>query len=60
MIFVIKRMHSKFTHNSSFYLFSGDWFILMQCARRINPAVFHDVILDLRDQMDQKRADNTD
>jgi len=38
----------------------GDWFILMQLAKHVNPAVFHDVIIDLRDRMDQKRLDNAE
>ena len=36
----------------------GDWFILMQLAKHINPAIFHDVVLDLRDKLDAKRAAN--
>ena len=36
----------------------GDWFILMQLSKHVNPAIFHDVILDLRDRMDAKRAGN--
>jgi len=36
----------------------GDWFLLMQMSKHINPAVFHDIVLDLRDRMDQKRAEN--
>lgn len=27
-------------------------------AKNINPAVFHEIVLDIRDRMDQKRADN--
>jgi hypothetical protein len=27
-------------------------------SKHINPAVFHDVVLDLRDRIDKKRADN--
>jgi len=38
----------------------GDWFLLMQMSKHINPAVFYDVVLDLRDSMDKKRADNND
>ena len=36
----------------------GDWFLLMQMSKHINPTVFHDIILDMRDRMDQKRAGN--
>ncbi len=36
----------------------GDWFILMQLSKHVNPAIFHDVVLDLRDRMDAKRAEN--
>ena len=38
--------------------FFGDWFLLMQLAKHINPSVFYHVILDLRDRYDLKRADN--
>lgn len=38
----------------------GDWFILMQMSKHINPAVFYDIVLDLRDRIDEKRADNND
>jgi hypothetical protein len=27
-------------------------------AKHIQPAVFHDIMIDLRDRMDQKRAEN--
>jgi hypothetical protein len=29
-------------------------------AKHIQPAVFHDIMIDLRDRMDQKRAENLD
>jgi len=38
----------------------GDWFILMQLAKHVNPIVFHDVILDFKDELDQKKLDNSD
>ncbi len=36
----------------------GDFFLLMQMSKYIHPAIFHDVVLDLRDRLDQKRAQN--
>eukprot|EP00092_Neocalanus_flemingeri_P035835 GFUD01039015.1.p1 GENE.GFUD01039015.1~~GFUD01039015.1.p1 ORF type:complete len:398 (-),score=70.77 GFUD01039015.1:273-1466(-) len=39
-------------------LWFGDWFILMQLCKNMNPMVFHDLVTDLRDRMDPKRADN--
>jgi len=36
----------------------GDWFVLMQLAKHINPAIFHEVVLDLRERLDAKRAAN--
>ena len=36
----------------------GDWFVLIQMSKHVNPAVFHDLMLDLRDRLDQKRAEN--
>jgi hypothetical protein len=38
----------------------GDWFLLMQMAKHMEPSVFHELIIDLRDRMDSKRADNND
>ncbi len=29
-------------------------------AKHIQPAVFHDIMIDLRDRMDLKRAENLD
>jgi hypothetical protein len=37
----------------------GDWFILMQLGKNLNKEIFHDLLLDLRDKIDYKRADNT-
>lgn len=34
----------------------GDWFILMQLCKNMNPMVFHDLVTDLRDRMDNKPA----
>jgi len=39
-------------------LWFGDWFILMQLCKNMNPMVFHDLVTDLRDRMDPKRAEN--
>lgn len=36
----------------------GDWFILMQIGKSINPAIFHELLLDLRDRIDRKRLDH--
>lgn len=36
----------------------GDWFLLMQMSKHVNPKVFHAVLLDLRDRIDKKRAAN--
>ena len=36
----------------------GDWFILMQLCKEIHPVVFHEVVLELRDRLDPKRAEN--
>jgi len=34
-------------------LWFGDWFILMQLCNNMNPMVFHDLVTDLREKMDQ-------
>ncbi|XP_023329396.1 innexin inx2 isoform X2 [Eurytemora carolleeae] len=39
-------------------LWFGDWFILMQLCKNMNPMIFHDLVIDLRDRMDPKRSDN--
>ncbi len=31
-------------------LWFGDWFILMQLCKNMNQAVFHDLVIDLRDR----------
>ena len=36
-------------------LWFGDWFILMQLCKNMNPMVFHDLVTDLRDRMDPNR-----
>lgn len=36
----------------------GDWFIVMQLCKNMDPNVFHDLVTDLRDRMDPKRNDN--
>lgn len=36
----------------------GDWFILMQLCKNMDPMVFHDLVTDLSYRMDPKRADN--
>jgi len=32
----------------------------MQMAKHIQPAVFHDIMIDLRDRLDLKRSENLD
>ena len=39
-------------------LWFGDWFILMQLCKNMNPIVFHDLITDLREAMDPEREEN--
>ena len=39
-------------------LWFGDWFILMQLCKNMNPIVFHDLVTDLRDRMAPEREDN--
>jgi len=39
-------------------LWFGDWFILLQLCKNMNPTVFHDLVTDLRDRLDHTRADN--
>jgi len=34
----------------------GDWFLLMQMAKHIRPNILHQLMLDLRDKFDRKRA----
>jgi len=36
----------------------GDWFIIMQLCKNMDAMVFHDLVSDLRDRIDPKRADN--
>jgi len=36
----------------------GDWFILMQLCKNMDPMIFHDLVTDLRDRLDPKRNDN--
>lgn len=36
----------------------GDWFVLMQLSKSVNPTVFESLVVDLRDNLDKKRADN--
>jgi len=38
----------------------GDWFLIMQLAKHINPVIFYDFVLDLKLQMDKKRMENAD
>ena len=40
--------------------FYGDWFILMQLAKHLNPVVYHDVIIELNHRMENKLAENAD
>jgi len=39
-------------------LWFGDWFILMQLCKNMNAMVFEDLVVDLKDRMDSKTADN--
>jgi len=42
-------------------VYYGDWFLLMQLSKHVNPATYHEFILDLRDRIgSQKHADNVD
>jgi len=41
-------------------LWFGDWFILMQLCKNMDPNIFHDLVSDLRDRLDPKRAENLD
>ena len=36
----------------------GDYFLLMQMCKNMHPDIFHDVVMDLRDRLDLKRAQN--
>lgn len=36
----------------------GDWFILMQLCKNMDAMVFHDLVSDLTDRMDPKRAED--
>nr|ACO10288.1 Innexin inx2 [Caligus rogercresseyi] len=36
----------------------GDWFLLIQLGKLIQPMTYHDLILDVRDRLDKKRAEN--
>jgi hypothetical protein len=31
-------------------LWFGDWFLLMQLCKNMNPSIFHDLVIDLRDR----------
>jgi len=33
-------------------LWFGDWFILMQLCKNMDPVVFHELVLDLKEKMD--------
>ena len=33
-------------------LWFGDWFLLMQLCKNMNPSIFHDLVIDLRDRWD--------
>jgi len=35
----------------------GDWFILMQLCKNMDPMVFHELVIDLRDRIGPKEAD---
>ena len=36
-------------------LWFGDWFILMQLCKNMNPMVFHELVIDLSEKMDLKK-----
>jgi len=36
----------------------GDWFILMQLCKHMDPMVFHDLVIDLRDRIGPKRSES--
>ena len=38
----------------------GDWFIIMQLCKQMHPEVFYDLVIDLRNRLDPKHADNMD
>ena len=38
----------------------GDWFIMMQLCKKMHPEVFYDLVIDLRNRLDPKHADNMD
>jgi len=38
----------------------GDWFIMMQLCKKMHPEVFHDLVIDLRNRLDPKHAENMD
>ncbi|XP_040576797.1 innexin inx2 [Lepeophtheirus salmonis] len=38
----------------------GDWFVLMQLGKLIQPITYHNLLLDIRDRLDKKRAENLD
>ena len=41
-------------------LWLGDWFILMQLCKNLHPEIFRDIVIDLRNKIDPKLADNID
>ena len=41
-------------------LWLGDWFILMQLCKNLHPEIFRDIVIDLRNKIDPKLADNMD
>jgi len=34
------------------HIYYGDWFLLMQLSKHVNPAIYHEFILDLRDEVE--------
>jgi len=38
----------------------GDWFLLMQLSKHVNPVVYHEFLLDLRDKLETTKNANMD
>jgi len=43
------KIHIRSIVNHVYY---GDWFLLMQLSKHVNPAIYHEFILDLRDEVE--------
>ena len=53
-VYIAKKLYS--LNESKLFIFVGDWFLLMQMAKHIRPNILHQLMLDLRDKFDKKRA----